>query len=247
MGLDKISITLYDLLGYLLPGYVLLLACSVAESSYWGSNVFALSHLSRNPILAAVVAYFLGQVSHATGSWIKTKRYKWFYDSGGYRLHPEVIERVAQALQETYGLKLDEDKKLSNIDRYVLADSYVVASGGSVERDILTAREGFFKASVVAFVALALTTFSMLFARTPRFQTQPGVYVTPNWIGIITLTLLFLLIVWLFRQRFIFFNCIKTNNALLTFLALRQKSMEMKGTEINKPDAGHATRAAENS
>lgn len=51
MGLDKISVTLYDLLGYLLPGYVLLLACSVAEASFWGSSVFALSRISRNPIL----------------------------------------------------------------------------------------------------------------------------------------------------------------------------------------------------
>lgn len=130
MGLDKISVTLYDLLGYLLPGYVLLLACSVAESSYWGSSVFALSRVSRNPILAVVTAYFLGQVSHALGSWIKIKRYRWFSDRGNYRLHADVAERVSQALQETYGLNLDEDKKLSKIDRYVLADSYIIASGG---------------------------------------------------------------------------------------------------------------------
>src|SRR5205085_9652036 len=151
MGLDKISVTLYDLLGYLLPGYVLLLACSVAEACFWGSSVFALSCISRNPILSAVVAYFLGQASHAIGSWIKAKRYKWFDDRGSYRLNPEIAERVTQVIQETFGLKLEEDKKLSKIDRYVLADSYIVASGGSVERDILMAREGFFKASVVAF------------------------------------------------------------------------------------------------
>lgn len=239
MGLDKISVTLYDLLGYLLPGYVLLLACSVAEASYWGSSVFALSRINRNPILAAVVAYFLGQVSHAVGSWIKAKKYKWFYDRGSYRLHPDVAERVSQALQETYGLELDEDRKLSKIDRYVLADSYIIASGGSVERDILTAREGFFKASVVAFAALALTVFSMLFAPTPRFQTQPGAYVVPNRLGVITLTVLSLLIVWLFRQRFIFFNCIKTNNALLTFLALHQRNGETKGADSKRDDTGH--------
>jgi protein-S-isoprenylcysteine O-methyltransferase Ste14 len=233
MGLDKISVTLYDLLGYLLPGYVLLLACSIAEASFWGSGVFALSRISRNPILAAVVAYFLGQASHAVGSWIKTKRYKWFDDRGSYRLNPEVCEQVSQVLQETYGLKLGEDKKLSKIDRYVLADSYIVASGGSVERDILMAREGFFKASVVAFAVLSLTVFSTLFAPVARIQVQPGVFVFPNRFGIISLTIILLLLVWLFRQRFIFFNCIKTNNALLTFLALRQK-----GTEGRDPDKG---------
>lgn len=231
MGLDKISVTLYDLLGYLLPGYVLLLACSVAEASFWGSSAFALSRISRNPILSAVVAYFLGQASHAVGSWIKTKRYRWFDDRGSYRLNPEITERVSQVLQETYGLKLEEDKKLSKIDRYVLADSYIVASGGSVERDILMAREGFFKASVVAFAALALTVLSTLFAPVAKIQVQPGVFILPTKVGIIFLSIILLLLVWLFRQRFIFFNCIKTNNALLIFLALRQKRVEAEDTD----------------
>jgi hypothetical protein len=236
MGLDKISVTLYDLLGYLLPGYVLLLTCSVVEASYGASGVFALSHISQNPILSAVVAYFLGQTSHAIGSWLKAKRYKWFNDRGSYRLNSEIAERVSQILQETYGLEMERDKKLSKIDRYLLADSYIVASGGSVERDILMAREGFFKASMVAFAALALATFSTLFAPFPKFQVQPGTFIILKRISIITVTILLLLIVWLFRQRFIFFNCIKTNNALLTFLALRQKSIEKKeaGGQYNK-------------
>ncbi len=61
MGLDKISVTLYDLLGYLLPGYVLLLASSVAEASYWErSSLFSVSSIGHNPVLAAIAAYFLG-------------------------------------------------------------------------------------------------------------------------------------------------------------------------------------------
>lgn len=228
MGLDKISVTLYDLLGYLLPGYVLLLACSVAEASFWGSSVFALSRISRNPILSAVVAYFLGQASHAIGSWVKMKKFRWFDDRGSYRLNHEITERVTKALQETYGLEFEGDKKLSKIDRYVLADSYIVATGGSVERDILMAREGFFKASVVAFAALGLTVFSTLFAPVAKIQVQPGVFFFPNRLGLVSLTIILLLLVWLFRQRFIFFSCIKTNNALVTFLALRQKDSEAK-------------------
>lgn len=224
MGLDKISVTLYDLLGYLLPGYVLLLACSVVEASFWGSDLFALSRVSHNPILSAVVAYFLGQASHAIGSWIKNKRYRWFDDKGGYRLSPEITERVSQAIQETYRLNFEGDKKLSKIDRYLLADSYIVASGGSVERDILTAREGFFKASAVAFTVLAMSMISVLFASAAKIQVQSGVYIFPTKISIVALIGFFFLLVWLFRQRFIFFNCVKTNNALLTFLALRQRS-----------------------
>ena len=229
MGLDKISVTLYDLLGYLLPGYILLLACSIAEASFWESSLFALSRISRNPVLCIIVAYFLGQISHALGSWIKIKRYKWFDDRGNYSLNPEVKKRVVEALEETYGLKLKDDQKLSKIDRYLLADNYIVASGGSVERDILTAREGFFKASVVAFAILGLTVLSSLFVSVPRIQISPGAFIFPTKISIIVLTIFFFLLVWLFRQRFIFFNCAKNNNALLTFLALRQKGESNSG------------------
>jgi len=237
MGLDKISVTLYDLLGYLLPGYILLFACSVAEASFWGSSLFALSRVGRNPVLAAVVAYFLGQASHAVGSWIKARRYKWFDDRGSYRLNPEIAERVQQVLQETYGLKLEGEKKLSKIDRYLLADTYILASGGSVERDILTAREGFFKASSVAFAVLALNIFSMLFAPHARIQVQPNVFILPTRTSIVALTVLFVLLVWLFRQRFIFFNCIKNNNALLTFLALRQQKIEEQSRPAKNNEA----------
>jgi hypothetical protein len=232
MGLDKISVTLYDLLGYLLPGYVLLLACSVAEASYWErSSLFSVSRISRNPVLAAVAAYFLGQASHAVASWIKAKRYRWFDDRGSYRLSPEVADRVYEVILETYGIKPDGDRKLSKIDRYLLADSYIVASGGSVERDIMTAREGFFKASSVAFAALALTVLSTLFAPHTRVQTQPDVFIYPTRLSVVALTAFLLLFVWLFRQRFIFFSCVKNNNALLTFLALRQKGDAAKGPE----------------
>lgn len=223
MGLDKISVTLYDLLGYLLPGYILLLACSVAEASFWESSLFALSRISHNPVLCIVVAYFLGQTSHAIGSWIKIKRYKWFDDRGAYSLNPEIRKRAVEVLEETYGLKLKDDQKLSKIDRYLLADSFIVASGGSVERDILTAREGFFKASTVAFGILGLTVLSSSFVPVPRIQVSPGAFIFPTRVSVIALTIFFFLLLWLFRQRFIFFNCVKNNNALLTFLALRQK------------------------
>jgi hypothetical protein len=226
MGLDKISVTLYDLLGYLMPGYVLLLACSVAEASFWGSSVFAPSRISRNPILAAIIAYFLGQASHAIGSLIKAKRYKWFDDKKRYSLNPAITQRATEVLQETYGLKLEKDKSLSNLDRYLLADSYIVASGGSVERDIIMAREGFFKASMIAFAVLGLTVFSTLFAPVARIQVQPGIFVFPTKLGVILLTALLVALVWLFRQRFIFFSCVKSNNSLLTFLSLRQTKTE---------------------
>jgi hypothetical protein len=221
MGLDKLSVTLYDLLGYLLPGYILLLACSVAEATFWGSSLFALSHINRHLVLSAIVAYFLGHASHAIGSLIKTKKFRWFNSRSYYRLNSEIDERITQVLQETYGLKLEADKKLSNIDKYLLADSYIIASGGSVEREILLAREGFFKATVISFSILGLIVLSTSFAPVSKVQVQPGVFVLPSILGVVSLTTLLLFLAWLFYRRFSFFNCVKNNYVLLTFLALR--------------------------
>jgi len=221
LGLDKVTVTLYDLLGYLLPGYILLFACSILEASFWGSSVFALSQIGRNPILSAIVAYFLGQTSHAIASIIKSKKHRWFNDRGRYGLNPQINKRVVAALKETYAIDLEPHQELSRIDAYLLADNYILASGGSVERDILTSREGFFKSSMVAFLVLSIAISSSLFSRMPRIQIQPTNYVVPTKLSIVMLAFAFLLLSWLFRERFIFFNRAKNNNALLTFLALR--------------------------
>lgn len=220
MSLDKLSITLYDLLGYLLPGYLLLLACSVAEASFFSSNLFALSKISSNPISNAIAAYFLGQVSHAISSILKFKRHKWFDDGGRYALKPEITKEVDSALKDSYTLNVEGDRELSKIETYLLADNYILASGGSTERDILTAREGFFKASMVAFGALAIIVALTLLSRSPRLQVQPDFFIQIHKLQVVISAVVFFSLAWLFRARFIFFNRAKNNNALLTFLAL---------------------------
>ena len=230
MGLDKISVTLYDLLGYLLPGYVLLFTCSIAEASSQVGDLVALSRISHNLVLSAIVSYFLGQISHAIGSWIKLKRNSPL-KSTTYQLGPEITARISQVVMETYGLDLKDDQKLSKNEIYLLADSYIVAAGGLVERDILTAREGFFKASMVSFAALGVTLLGASLMITPQLQIRPGVFISFTRLSSILMSVCLFLLVLLFRQRFIFFNCIKRNNSLLTFLALRQKVTKLKGDE----------------
>ncbi|MEO6390721.1 MAG: hypothetical protein ABIP75_02645, partial [Pyrinomonadaceae bacterium] len=65
MGLDKITLSLYDFFGYLLPGYILFVAASVVEATFTGFNFFALTRLNKNLVLAAAAAYFMGQIAHA--------------------------------------------------------------------------------------------------------------------------------------------------------------------------------------
>lgn len=227
MNLDKISLTLYDFLGYLLPGYVLIFACSLIESTLLGSNLFALSCISDNLLPFSVLAYFLGQAGHRISSLLKEWRYGWFSDRS-YRLSTPVFERVREIAKDAYGVKLDAGAKLDTLETYLLADSYVVASGSSAERDILMAREGFCKTSMVAFGFLSAVLFSSLAVGGTKIQTRPGTFTQLTWITTTVLAVVTFCMTLLFRRGFVFYNRIKINNTLLTFLALREKDILKK-------------------
>lgn len=235
MSLDKISLTLYDFLGYLLPGYVLILVCSLVESTFLGTNLFSLSCITDNLLPITVIAYFLGQASHGIGSLLKEWRYGWFSDRS-LRLSSPLLERVQEVAKDTYGVKLGDGEKLDTLELYLLADSYVVASGGSIERDVLMAREGSFKASMVAFGFLSLVLFSSLIVGGTKIQAQPGTFTRLTWITTTALAVVTLCLTLLFRRRFVFFNRVKVNNALLAFLALREKDVPKKKEVTAKAD-----------
>jgi hypothetical protein len=223
MNLEKISVTLYDLIGYLLPGFVLLLACSLAEATFGNTHMLALSRIAGNPLAFSVAAYFLGQACHAIGSHLKDWKPSAF-KADTKRMSRPLYDHVVRLLHETYGLKegdLSDEQKSLNV--YLLADSYIVASGGSNERDVLQAREGFFKASMVAFAMLALIFLCSIFVGGTRIQGKPAFYgALPLWTTIIAV-LVTSALVWLWWKRFVFFGCLKRNNILLIFLAMQVK------------------------
>lgn len=235
MGFDKISVTLYDLLGYLLPGFVFLLVCSLAEASWFGSSLLALSRFKSNPIAASIVAYFLGQAGHAASTWIiaNTKiRKSWLGGKETYQLGTKIDQRLQQVIQETYSLEMGGEE-LAKSDVFLLADSYIVASGGSSERDIFMAREGFFKTSALAFAILGLVFLIGIIGKT-KVQFQPCSFVLLTWVQTATLGVLALFLAFLFLRRYVFFNCVKNNNALVTFLALRHKDSKPSQTKSSE-------------
>jgi hypothetical protein len=151
-------------------------------------------------------------------------RKRWLNGKEAYRLNKEVQQRVVTVVHETYGLADggDGQNSIPQSNIFLLADSYIVAAGGSAERDIMMAREGFFKTSAVAFMLLGGVIFSGLFIPL-KIQLQPAAYVTFTWGKALALDLTVVVLAVLFIRRYVFFNCVKTNNILLTFLALRQR------------------------
>jgi hypothetical protein len=224
MSIDKLAIGVYDFLGYLLPGYVVLIACSIIESTFIGTWFLSLEFIVRSPIAFAAVAYFMGHVAHAVAAGM-TKRARRLIQAPTRRLSEPTLSIVKQELNATYGDAIDGANR-TNLDVYMLADAYVLASGGGVERDILIAREGFFKQSVAAFALAALVLVIADFRGGVLVQTRPGdVYALGFWPSVLA-TLSVAGITALFRLRFGFYHRIKIDNTLRLFLALRAKERQ---------------------
>ena len=58
---NKLALTLYDVFGDLLPGYVVLLATSFIRGPFVGSWFFSLSLIANHPILFGIADYLLGR------------------------------------------------------------------------------------------------------------------------------------------------------------------------------------------
>ena len=228
MSLDKIGLSLFDFLGYILPGYLALLALSVVEASFASSSVLSLKSISGNVLSSAIVAYFLGQLCHRIGSWIKTRRYKWF-QSKEMRLSGPVYYHARTLLQSAYGFNPDDEFEPDSLETYAMADSYLVAAGQTSERDSLITREGFHKTSMVAFALMAVVFLSTLVKGGAAIQMGAGVH---SQLGCWTTAVLAIVMIFaclVFRGGFVFYNRMKISNTILIFIALyERRSMEKR-------------------
>lgn len=227
MSLEKLGLTLYDFLGYLFPGFVLVMAGAVIEATFLKTDLLALSSIGSMIYVHIVTAYFLGHVSHRIGSLLKDNFWKLFSDRKG-RISQEMLANVDKAVEEAYGLTMTTDKFRRPLERYQLADSYLVVSGGSNERDVLMALEGFQKGSMVAFLLLALTLFSTLFAGGTSVQSEPGVYASIGIPATLIFGIGFLVMAFLFRNSFLFYNRVKNNSILLEFMAVWKREQRQR-------------------
>lgn len=224
MDLSKIAVTLYDVFGYLLPGYVILLACSVIEATFLGSWFLSLSLFSAHAIPFAIAAYFMGQVGHAIASWCtESKKLRRIIQAPRERLTPTLYAAVRAELETTYGRGLRITQDAGTLEPYLLADAYLAAAGASADRDLMIAREGFFKQSVVAFAALASTLVAALVAGGARIQSRPGALTEIGLWPTLLLAVVTIAVSAAFRLRFGFYHRIKMNNTMLLFLAHRAK------------------------
>lgn len=223
MNVEKFGLTIFDILGYLLPGYIVLFGISVFESTFLHSTQISLIAIGNNPFLFTVIAYFLGIICHWFSTSLKGK-YRKLFSSSKDKINPLVYNRFIEAIAETYNIhRIDDENRLHTLDNYLLADSYILTEGCGDERMSLMVREGFFKTSMSAFLFLTIVLFSTLFVGGMVIQLDIDNALTFNLFSSIICTVICFGITLIFRDRFIFYNRIKINNTIMIFLAIIQK------------------------
>ena len=225
MNIEKTSITLFDIVGYILPGFVLIIAISILVSSICDGYLLYLSDLNSNWIIVTIAAYFLGQLSHRIGSWIKIRKPNWFR-SRSMGLSDHLYYHVRNSLVRACNIELEDDQKITTLETYILAESIVVAKGRTEERDSLLAREGFHKTSMTAFAFFTLIFLLVTMFGGAIISISPGVIIETNIWQSTLFTVISFVFAIVFRQGFVFYNRLKITNILLLALTLLDDNKE---------------------
>lgn len=225
MALEKVSLSIFDILSYLLPGYVVLFALSLVEATFFDSGLFALANLSDYWLISSIMAYFLGQICHRIASFLSNRRPAWF-DNRDQKLIGSIYYHIRNLMAEMHSIEFEEGERIRSLETFQLADSYIVASGKTAERDSLMAREGFHKTSMTAFAIVSLAVLASLFGGGAKLQLTSGNYLTLNlFISAIAFGF-FLIATLVFWRGYAFFNRLKINNILVLAMTLRTLDKE---------------------
>lgn len=219
MNSDKLGLTLFDILGYLLPGYILLFSVSIIEATFLGSGFLSLVNIEKSFLFCTIAAYYGGHLCHILSSLIKDKFFKHLGQE--YRQKSPIYKRFKTAVIDTF--KLDPKEDMESLDLYLLADSYIVAAGMSEERNSLLVREGFYKTATTSFGVMLITMFSSIFVGGIKLRLDPGVIQTLGIIPTIVFAAITLIVFFLFANRFSFYNRMKLQNTYNLFLAVIER------------------------
>lgn len=248
MNFDKISLTLYDLIGYLLPGTILLMTLSTAEATFPGfcnSHLLTLKNIQANPVPFVILAYYGGQICHVIGSTVRDRLGIWaakchagtqplgiiktrwlrLIEPKGSSVAPAISEEIEKEVCKAYNLtheQLGSSSQARDSSCCLLADNFVQATAIVGEREVFLAREGFFKASFAAFLgAFLLLVISLPFGGAAINQTAQEA-TKLGWIPSALVGVICLGIAIIFYHRQAYFACLKRIHVKLLFLALRR-------------------------
>lgn len=221
MDLSKLTLAIFDVLAYLLPGLALLVVVALLEATFANTGMLRLDRVARAPAAALVAAYFLGQVAHGFAGWMLRGPMARLPGARGPGLRKELFDHVRQRVTEVYGIALAtfDPPKLQTLEVYQLADSYLATREKTAERESLVAREGFAKTSFGAFVLAAGAMVAMGLRGGLHWRLANGSGEI-SLASTLLLAVVLLLVAAVFWRRYVFFHGLKMTNTYTMFLAL---------------------------
>lgn len=219
MPFGKVALSLYDLLGYLFPGVFIVIAFSAVEATFFGSSLLTIERLQQNWLISIAAAYIFGHALHAVGSKLQSRFWKQL-TTKDKQLGNSLYYKIKSLVQERHGFTGEEMEDLLAWDLFLLCDAHTVMSKGSVEREMILSKEGFYRGLFLAFAVLTiLLIFATIFGGVHWFITD-----TDEWAATraatFSIALVSSLMSWLMLERFKMFNRMKNNfSKLVYFLA----------------------------
>ncbi|WP_407543383.1 hypothetical protein Q0M94_26000 (plasmid) [Deinococcus radiomollis] len=226
MDLSKLTVAVFDVFAYILPGLVLLMALSLFEATFLKSGLIPLDRVAKASALALIASYFLGQLAHAFAGWLLIHVLPELPNDrkGGFR--KDMFNHTRQRVIEVFNIDVTPftPAKLQTLEVYQLADSYIATKEKVSERDSLIAREGFAKTSLGAFLLSALSVLSTVMRGGLHWRLATGSG-SLSVAATLIVGLLLLLIAAVFWRRYVFFHGLKVTSTYALFLALTTKTV----------------------
>lgn len=218
---ENIKFTLYEFLGYLLPGGLSAFAFSILFGTAFYPHLPFPVYLIQSDLafwaVIAVSAYACGHLTQALGNLLPS--------DAEARLLPENSDcPVVRLARETTARMLStEAKSVTPKCLYGFCDEYVAQNGQAGDRDLYIYREGFYRGNTVALVLLVVSVLARLCVRNPALRfTRYTVFVTP--LELIVVAAFLLWSSWLAYRRFKRFGDYRVRRAITAFVCVTSKT-----------------------
>jgi hypothetical protein len=231
---NNIRVSLYDLFGYFFPGAIFVIAlwifCWILVPSAAGG--FTLDMSNATWLVFIFGAYLAGHFVQALSNRIfpdavkktgeenskakgegRAKR-----DKSPEHLPGPLLDQVWSEVWRTFGIERDG---ISRGELHILCDIALYQTGKVERREMMEAREGFYRGLPVSFAVLALSLFVALFFPGKTLHMASG-FIQFKWPLILVLDVISIMAVFLFHARYKRFCKYIDSEALIGFLAARR-------------------------
>jgi hypothetical protein len=215
---ESVSFTLYEILGYLMPGLIAVASFSI---SFWtifhGDCVLPLSfwRLSPTGVLALLfLTYLLGHLVQALANPLLKGADKAIMSAAD----PAVLVAKQRALKLFEGTPADVSKISDDWLERVM-DERCIQVGQLGDREIFTYREGFYRGSTVATVLFCVGLVICIFAGNLRLLVGDTIFALSR-LELTVILAISVLGAWGLYKRFRRFSEYRVNRVVAAFIAL---------------------------